>query len=87
MNYRRWQGPDRADDPHAPIPTSSDVRLLEADARYARDRASLYRARAWSRKHPTSDQRMRQLENAAESAAARLQRARAAAGASHEPLV
>lgn len=55
------------------------LRLLEADAHYARERASQYRARAWSRKEPTSDQRMRQLESAAESAAARLQRARAAA--------
>jgi hypothetical protein len=65
--------------PDASVPTSSDIRLLEADASYARDRASLYRTRAWSRKHPTSDQRMRQLENAADAAAARLQRARAAA--------
>jgi hypothetical protein len=71
-------GAGEADDPHGRIPSGSDVRLLEADARYARERASLYRARAWSRKHPTSDQRMRQLENAAESAAARLQRARVA---------
>jgi hypothetical protein len=72
-------GTGEADDPHGSGPTPSDVRLLEADARYARERASLYRARAWSRKHPTSDQRMRQLENAAESAAARLGRARVAA--------
>ena len=72
-------GVGEADDPHGRIPTRADVRLLEADARYARERASLYRARAWSRKHPTSDQRMRQLENAAESAAARLRRARVAA--------
>ena len=70
---------DEADDPQGRIPKRSDVRLLEADARYARERASLYRARAWSRKHPTSDQRMRQLESAAESAAARLRRARVAA--------
>lgn len=69
-------GTDEADDPHGRIPSGADVRLLEADARYARERASLYRARAWSRKHPTSDQRMRQLENAAESAATRLRRAR-----------
>jgi hypothetical protein len=69
-------GTGEADDPPGRIPTRADVRLLEADARYARDRASLYRARAWSRKHPTSDQRMRQLENAAESAAVRLRRAR-----------
>ena len=69
-------GTGEADDLHGRIPTGADIRLLEADARYARDRASLYRARAWARKHPTSDQRMRQLENAAESAAARLRRAR-----------
>jgi hypothetical protein len=69
-------GTGEADDRHGRIPTRSDVRLLEADARYARERASHYRAREWSRKHPRSDQRMRQLENAAESAAARLERAR-----------
>jgi hypothetical protein len=69
--------------PDASVPTSSDIRLLEADASYARGRASLYRARAWSRKQPTSDQRMRQLENAAQAAAVRLQRARASAAAHH----
>ena len=72
-------GTDSSDDPYARAPTGSELNVLEADARYARERASLYRARAWSRKHPTSDQRMRQLESAADSAAARLQRARAAA--------
>jgi len=59
--------------------TARELDALEADARYARDRAALYRARVWAGKRPTSDARLRQLRHASESADARLQRARAEA--------
>jgi hypothetical protein len=58
---------------------------LEAEARYARQRADLYRAKAYGGR-PTSPARMRELERAAEGAEERLRRARdrgrAAAGGS-----
>jgi hypothetical protein len=58
---------------------------LEAEARYARQRADLYRAKAYGAR-PTSPARMRELERAAEGAEERLRRARergrAAAGGS-----
>jgi len=53
-----------------------DLSILEAEARYHRDRLALYRARALSAK-PTSPGRLRELERAAASAEARLQHARA----------
>jgi hypothetical protein len=48
---------------------------LEADARYSRQRADLYRAKAYGGR-PTTPARMRELERAAEGAEARLRRAR-----------
>jgi hypothetical protein len=57
------------------LPTDSELRMLEADARYARDRASLYRARVWSGRRAATTVRLRQLESAAEAAATRVRRA------------
>ena len=48
---------------------------LEADARYSRQRADLYRAKTYGPR-PTSPARMRELERAAEGAQERLRRAR-----------
>jgi len=48
---------------------------LEADARYSRQRADLYRAKTYGPR-PTTPARMRELERAAEGAEARLRRAR-----------
>jgi hypothetical protein len=56
-------------------PADSELRMLESDARYARDRASLYRARVWSGRRAATTVRLRQLESAAEAAATRLRRA------------
>jgi hypothetical protein len=47
---------------------------LRAEARYQRDRYALYRARALTGK-PTTQMRLRELERAAASAQARLERA------------
>lgn len=55
----------------------SELQMLRADARYARERASIYRARLWAGKRAANSTRLRQLENIAESAAARVKRARA----------
>jgi hypothetical protein len=60
-----------------------ELERLEAEARYHRDRADLYRARMISgSSRPTSPGRMRELERTADGAADRLsavKRARAAA--------
>jgi hypothetical protein len=56
-------------------PTDTELRMLEADARYARERASLYRARVWSGRHAATTTRLRQLESVAQAAAARVRRA------------
>ena len=48
---------------------------LEAEARYARQRADLYRAKTYGAR-PTSPTRMRELERAAEGADERLRAAR-----------
>jgi hypothetical protein len=53
------------------------VEELEAEARYARQRADLYRAKTYGPR-PTSPARMRELARAAEGAEQRLRRARAA---------
>jgi hypothetical protein len=53
---------------------------LEAEARYARQRADLYRAKTYGPR-PTSPARMRELERTAEGAEERLRRARAREGA------
>ena len=50
------------------------VEDLRAEARYARERLDLYRAKAYGPR-PTSAGRMRELERAADGAAARLSRA------------
>ena len=55
-------GPERIDD-------------LEAEARYARQRLDLYRAKTYGPR-PTSPTRMRELERTAEGAEERLRRAR-----------
>jgi hypothetical protein len=59
--------------------SDSELRTLEADARYAHDRASLYRARVWGGKRAATHRRLRQLENVADTAATRLRHARALA--------
>jgi len=51
------------------------VALLEADARFHRERLALYRARRYAGR-PTSETRFRQLERAAEVANGRLLLAR-----------
>ncbi len=48
-----------------------------AEARYARERYDLYRARVYGGSRPTSLTRLRELERACERAEARLRRARA----------
>jgi hypothetical protein len=48
---------------------------LEAEARYARERLDLYRAKMYGPR-PTSATRMRELQRAAEGAEERLRRAR-----------
>jgi hypothetical protein len=52
------------------------VEELEAEARYHRERAALYRARTYG-SQPTSPDRLQKLEQASEYADQRLQRARA----------
>jgi hypothetical protein len=51
--------------------------VLEAEARYHRDRLALYRARGYAVK-PTSATHLRELEHAATAADARLSHARRA---------
>ena len=55
--------------------TSSDLRLLEAEARFHRERFALYRARRYSGR-PTSEARFRELERASGAATGRLLLAR-----------
>jgi hypothetical protein len=52
-----------------------DLSRLEAEARYARERYQLYRARTFGSK-PTDPARMRALERSRQRAATRLRRAR-----------
>jgi len=52
----------------------AELERLRAEARYARERRDLYRARAYAQR-PTSPARLRELEQAAELAAARLRHA------------
>jgi hypothetical protein len=56
-------------------PSSPSLETLEAEARYARERYQLYRARAYGPR-PTSMARMRELQRMHEGAEARLKRAR-----------
>jgi hypothetical protein len=55
---------------------------LEAEARYARERVELYRAKMYGSR-PTSMTRMRELERTAEGAQQRLERARERAAAAN----
>ncbi|MFL5841186.1 MAG: hypothetical protein ACJ77Z_12130 [Thermoleophilaceae bacterium] len=57
----------------------SELSLLEAEARFHRERFSVYRARRYGSR-PTSEARFRELERAARLANGRLLHARAAAG-------
>ena len=52
----------------------AELERLRAEARYARERRDLYRARAYAQR-PTSPARLRELEQAAELAEARLRHA------------
>jgi hypothetical protein len=56
-------------------PSSPSLETLEAEARYARERYQLYRAKAYGPR-PTSPARMRELQRLHEGAEARLKRAR-----------
>jgi hypothetical protein len=56
---------------------------LAAEARYARERADLYRAKTYGPR-PTSPGRMRELERVAQGAEERLRRARDRARAAEE---
>lgn len=60
---RRWADPQR-------------VVALEAEARYARERYDLYRAKVYGSRQ-TSPSRLRKLQEASRYAEARLERARA----------
>jgi hypothetical protein len=55
--------------------SSPSLETLEAEARYARERYQLYRAKAYGPR-PTSMARMRELQRMHEGAEARLKRAR-----------
>jgi hypothetical protein len=57
--------------------TPADIETLEAEARYARERYQLYRAKTYGPR-PTSIGRLQELQRIAEGAEARLERARRA---------
>jgi hypothetical protein len=59
---------------------SPSIEALEAEARYARERYQLYRARAYGPR-PTNMARLRELQRIHEGAEARLRRARQAQAA------
>jgi hypothetical protein len=63
--------------------TAADLQVLEAEARYHRDRLALYRARVLTGK-PTSAARLRELQRTWEAADARLRHA-ATGGAPTDP--
>lgn len=54
--------------------TDHEIERLQAEARHARDRLALYRAKAYGGK-PTTPARWRELERAAADTQARLERA------------
>jgi hypothetical protein len=56
-------------------PGAERIEELEAEARYARQRLDLYRAKTYGPR-PTSPVRMRELEREADGAEQRLRRAR-----------
>jgi hypothetical protein len=57
-----------------------------AEARYARERYDLYKARVYGGARPTSLARLRELERATESAEARLRHAQTASEAQETPV-
>jgi hypothetical protein len=59
------------------MPSPNELRRLEAEAQYHRNRAALYRARALTGK-PVTDGRLRELERISAGAEARLRDAKAA---------
>jgi hypothetical protein len=63
--------------PSTPPDGSPSTEELEAEARYARERYQLYRAKSYGPR-PTSMARLRELQRIHEGAEARLQRARRA---------
>ena len=68
-------------------PGSPSIAELEAEARYARERYELYRAKVYGPR-PTSMNRLRELQRIHEGAEARLRRARRgepAANADNQP--
>lgn len=68
----------------APVPGPDELAHLRADARFARERLALYRAKAYGMRE-TSPVRMRELERRAEQTAERLAAAeRVAASAAPE---
>jgi hypothetical protein len=67
--------PREADDSRGRHRTDADIAVVEAEARYHRDRLALYRARVLSAK-PTSNGRLRELERKAAAAETRLRLAR-----------
>jgi hypothetical protein len=69
--------PTAARPPAARQPEAESLEVLEAEARYHRDRLALYRARVYAVK-PTSATHLRELEHAATAADARLAHARRA---------
>ena len=63
-----------------PMPSDLMEQLL-AEARYARERYDLYKARVYGGSRPTSLVRLRELERSSEAAEARLRHAQ---GGAHE---
>ena len=83
-----FAGNDRLDDRQAPGPSKGStlpLADLEAEARYARERYELYRAKAYGPRL-TSAGRLRELQRESEFAERRLQRARAKRDDSRSPL-
>jgi hypothetical protein len=62
--------------PGARKPTNQSLAVLEAEARYARERYQLYKAKAYGSR-PTSPGRLRELERSSKLATSRLDRAKA----------
>jgi hypothetical protein len=70
-------GPRRGCAARAVSADPPSIEALEAEARYARERYQLYRAKTYGPR-PTSASRLRELQRIAEGAEARLARARRA---------
>lgn len=74
-DLRRPPPSERAGSARRPERPTESIEYLEAEARYHRERLALYRAKRYGPK-PTRPAHMRELERAAEGAAANLRRAR-----------